>query len=126
MNFIIEQLVENQKKIADLIGTFKEAMNKKQCKEEVLDLLHRVSYYTEDFFVKEDLLLKSVQLPTFQKHNEEHRLFVDKMKEFHGRLETDDPDICLDVLNYMENWYKSYMMNSDKQIIEYIEKNKAN
>ena len=124
MNFTIEQLVENQKKIAELIGNFKLAMESNQCKEDVLNLLHRVSYYTEDFFVKEDILLKSIQVPTFQKHNDEYRLFVDKMKEFHKRLEADDPSICQDVLYYMESWYQNYMMNSDKQILEYIEKSK--
>jgi len=120
MNLTIENLVENQKKIADLIEFFNDAMNKRKCKDEVLELLHRVSYYTEDFFISEELFLKNYQIPSYQLHNNEHKQFVEKMMQFYKRLEENDPDICNDVMSYLKEWYEKHILNSDKQIIEYM------
>jgi len=120
MNLTIENLVENQKKIADLIDSFKTAMNSKKCKDEVLELLHKVSYYTEDFFINEELFLKQYQAPFFQEHIDEHKQFVEKMMHFYNRIENNDPDICSDVMSYIEDWYQKHILNADKQIIEYI------
>ncbi len=124
MNLTIDILIENQKKIADLIEFFNDAMNKKKCKDEVLELLHRVSYYTEDFFINEELFLKNYQIPSYQLHNNEHRQFVEKMMHFYKRLEANDPDICNDVMSYLKEWYEKHILNSDKQIIEYIKQSK--
>jgi len=124
MNLTIENLTENKKKISDLIGSFKVAMKSKKCKEEVLELLHHASYYTEDFIVNEELFLKKYQVPFLEEHNKEHRQFVEKMMTFYTRLENNDQEICADVMNYLESWYEKHILNSDKQIIEYIEKMK--
>jgi hemerythrin-like metal-binding protein len=123
MNLTIESLLENQKKIADLIEFFNEAMTKKKCKEEVLELMHRVSYYTEEFFINEELFLKNYQIPSFQLHNNEHRQFIEKMMLFYKRLENNDPDICTDIISYLKEWYEKHILNSDKQIIEFLQKN---
>lgn len=122
MNLTIENLIENQKKIADLIESFRAAMNSRKCKEEVLELLHRVSYYTEDFFINEELFLKKYKVPFFQSHDIEHKQFVEKMLQFYKRLESNDPDICKNVMSYLEEWYEKHILNADKQIIEYIKK----
>jgi hemerythrin-like metal-binding protein len=122
MNLTIDNIVENQKKIADLIESFKVAMNSRKCKEEVLELLHKVSYYTEDFFINEELFLKQYQAPFFQEHNNEHREFVENMMLFYKRLESNDINICNDVMSYLENWYEKHILDADTHIIEYIKK----
>jgi hemerythrin-like metal-binding protein len=122
MSLTIESLIDNQKKIADLIEFFNDAMNKRKCKDEVLELLHRVSYYTEDFFINEELFLKKYQVPSFQLHTNEHKQFVEKMMLFYKRLEENDPEICKDVISYLKEWYEKHILNSDVQIIEYIKK----
>lgn len=120
MNLTLESLIENQRKISDLISSFKDAMDSMKCKDEVMDLLHKVSYYTEDFFINEELFLKKYQIPSFQMHYDEHKHFVNKMLEFHKRLEKNDSAICSDVMKYMQDWYNNHILDSDKQIIEYM------
>jgi hemerythrin len=124
MKLIVSTLSENKKKISELIEGFSKAENQHFCKNNVLDLLHNISFYTENFFINEEMFLKSYKLPSYAEHVEQHHLFVKKMLYFQDKLEDFKPEICTELIEYLKNWYQSHVLKNDNEIIEFIEKNK--
>jgi hemerythrin len=124
MKLIVSTLVENKKKINELIEGFSKAIGKDFCKNDVLDFLHKVSFYTENFFINEEIFLKKYKLPTYQEHVDQHNKFVKKMVYFQEKLEGNNLEICKELLDYLIDWHKFHVLKNDNEIIEFIEKNK--
>jgi hemerythrin len=124
MTLTIITLNENKQKIAELINSFSKTLDQSMCKNDVLDFLHKVSFYTENFFINEELFLKKYEIPSYKEHVEEHKLFVTKMIHFQERLEKEKLDICKELHQYLNNWYNHHVLKNDKEIIEFIEKHK--
>jgi hemerythrin len=124
MTLTISTLTENKQKIAELIDDFSKDLKKSLCKNEVLDFLHKVSFYTEDFFINEEMFLKKYEMPSYKSHVDEHQLFIKKMVHFQEKLENEELDICKDLHQYLNDWYNHHILQNDNEIIEFIEKNK--
>jgi hemerythrin len=124
MKQIISTLLENKKKINELIIDFSNSKKQEYSKNNVLDFLHKVSFYTESFFINEEMFLKNYKLPSYNQHVEQHQLFVKQMLYFQDKLEDFKSEICKELIDYLKNWYKSHVLKNDNEIIEYIEKNK--
>jgi len=124
MKLIVNTLLENKKKIKEIIDSFSDTKEQDFCKNDVLDFLHKVSFYTENFFINEEIFLKNYKLPSYKEHSEQHELFVKKMLYFQDKLENYKPEICLELIEYLKDWFKSHVLKNDNEIIEFIEKNK--
>lgn len=123
MNATIDKLVTNREKIADLIETFSFALKKKNCTPEVLDLLHRIGFYSEDFFINAELFLKKYNLASYEEHTREHKDFVSQLIKFQERLEKGESMLAFDLYDYITSWFEKYMITTENEIAEFIEKN---
>ncbi len=117
----IDSIKENKDKIQELINFFSKIIEENKCKDEIVNVFHKISYYTHDFFISEELLMKKYEIPSLSDHIKEHREFVDKMIVFQKEYEQDEPRVCIDLLVYLKRWYKKHIINSDEKIIAYIE-----
>lgn len=124
MNLNISTLVENKKKINELIEGFAKLISGEFCKNDVLDLLHKVSFYTESFFINEEIFLKKHKIPSYQEHIDQHKNFVEKMLYFQEKLENNHLNIVDELLTYLKEWHKNHVLKNDTELIEFIEKNK--
>ncbi len=124
MNLTIETLTENKKKIAELIESFSIKTNQELCKNAIIDFLHKVSFYTENFFINEELFLKRYKMPSYEMHVNEHKQFVEIIMHFQKKLENNELNICAELYEYINDWYKNHILKNDKEIIDFIENNK--
>ena len=124
MNVTLNTLTENKRKIVELIDSFSVTLNKNLSKNEILGFLHKVSYYTENFFIDEEMFLEKYKIPSYEKHVNEHKYYVEKMVYFQKKLETNESINCKELFDYLDDWYKNHMLKNDNEIIEFIEKNK--
>ncbi|MEN8121177.1 MAG: hemerythrin family protein [Bacteroidota bacterium] len=116
----IDSLRMNKKKIEELIQFFSKSIEEKKCKNEIVNVFHKISFYTHDFFINEELFMKKYKIPSFSKHVNEHREFADKMICFQKEFEENKPRLCNDLLAYLKLWYDKHILNSDEEIIAYI------
>jgi len=116
----IESIQNNKKKIEELIQFFSNSIEQKKCKEEIVNIFHKISYYTHDFFINEELFMKKYEMPTFSEHVKEHHEFIEKIVFFQKEFELGKPKLCVDLLSYLKIWYNKHMLNSDEKIIEYM------
>jgi len=117
----IDSIRKNEKKIKELIQFFSKAIEENKCNEEIVNIFHKISYYTQDFFISEELFMKKYEIPNFSEHVIEHSEFANKMIAFQKELEQGKPKLCVDLLDYLKLWYEKHILNSDEKIIAYIE-----
>jgi len=116
----IDAIRKNKKKIEELIQFFDKSIKENSCKEEIVNVFHKISYYIHDFFINEELLMKKHEVPFFTEHVKEHQQFAEKMIYFQQEFENDKPKLCVDLLTYLQLWHKKHILNSDEKIITYM------
>ncbi len=116
----IDTIRDNKKKIEELIQFFAKSIEEKKCEDEIVNVFHKISFYTHDFFINEELFMKKYEMPSFSEHIEEHRDFADKMVYFQKEFEQGKPNLCPNLLSYLQLWYDKHILNSDEEIIKYI------
>ena len=122
MSVTIDTIKENKEKIANLIETFSKAIQKKNCGAEVLDLLHGISFYSEQFFIDAGLLLEKYGILSFEKHEIGHMEFVRDLVQFQERLEKGESMLAFDLYDYVKNWFEHYYQNTEKEILSQVSK----
>jgi len=120
MSVTINTIKENKEKIANLIETFSKAIQKKNCGPEVLDLLHGISFHSEQFFINAGLLLEKYEILSFEKHEIGHMEFVRDLVQFQERLEKGESMLAFDLYDYVKNWFEDYLQSTEKEILERI------
>ena len=116
----IDSIRNNKKKIEELIQFFSKSIEEKKCEDEIVNVFHKISFYTHDFFINEELFMKKYEMPSFSEHVKEHKEFADKMIYFQKEFEQGTPSLCTDLLSYLEFWYDKHILNSDEEIVAYI------
>jgi len=118
----VESIRNNNEKIKELIDYFSELIDENKCENEIVNIFHKISFYTHEFFINEELYMKKYDIPFVSSHIKEHREFADKMIAFQKEFEAGKADLCLKLLSFLKYWYEKHVQNSDEAIIGYIKR----
>lgn len=121
-----DRIKNSKDKIEELIETFYKALQKKNCGQEVLELLHGISFHSEQFFINSSMLLEKYERLSFQKHEIGHMEFVRNLMKFQERLELGESKLAFDLYDYVKDWYDNYIQDIDNEIISCEAKEKNN
>ena len=95
-------------------------MNNNQCKEKVSDIFFQLAYLIDYYFIKEEIYFNDLKYPKLEQHKSQHKLFIDRTIQFQKDLENNKPDLCLEIYNYLENWFDEHILKYDKEAVEYL------
>lgn len=95
--------------------------------DEIIDILHKLREYTEKHFRHEEEYMQEIGYPGLSVQQKAHRTFINKMANVdYNELEfmDDQQEFLLDLIEYLLYWLSSHIMNLDKEIGRWAEKNK--
>ena len=118
----IEIIKTNKQKISDLINSFSESIENKNCKDEILKVFHKLSYFSSEIFIGEELLMKKHGIESITEHTKEHNQFVEKIKYFQQQYENKEKGLCVELLDYLKKWHDEHVLKTDETLIEYLTK----
>lgn len=111
---------EQHKKFLNIINTLKLIINDNSCKEKVSGIFFQLAYLIDHFFIKEEIYFNDLKYPNFDQHKKQHNLFIQRIIQFQKDLESNKPDLCLDIYHYLESWFDEHILKYDKEAVEYL------
>ena len=117
----VEIIKMNKQKISDLINFFSKSIEDKNCKSEILNVFHKLSYFSSEIFICEELLMKKHGIKSVAEHTKEHNEFVEKIKYFQQEYENKKKGFCIELLNYLKHWHEQHILKADETLIEYLQ-----
>jgi len=111
---------EQHKKFLDIINELKIVINGNQCKDRVSDIFFQLAYLIDHYFIKEEIYFKDVAYPNFDQHKEEHKQFIERTIQFQKDVENNKPKLCLEIYQYLENWFDEHILKYDKEAVDYL------
>ncbi len=109
---------KNSEKIGQLVESFTSLLQKENCTEEVLKLLHSISFHSEQFFINSTLLLEKYELLSYQKHVIGQMEFVNNLTRFQERLQSGEETLAVDLHNYVKHWYEDYVQDVESELFK--------
>ncbi|MBN1252599.1 MAG: hemerythrin family protein [Bacteroidales bacterium] len=116
----LEAIKANKQKISDLISFFSKSIDENNGEKEILNIFHKLSFYSSEIFISEELIMKKYEISSLSEHILEHKDFVDKMKYFQQEYENKNEGLCVELLNYLKKWHKTHILKLDEDIINSI------
>ncbi len=114
----VKVLMENRKKIEDLIDNFSRYVQTGDCEKVIVDFFHKISFYTDEYLMNEKLLLKERDVELFDELSKKHQDFADKLIAYQKDFEQKKPDFCKEFLTFLKNWYSGHILYFDKYLME--------
>jgi len=116
----IKSIDEYHQKFLDLIYQVKESTEKTPTAEPLANLLHKLSFYPENYFIEEELLFSKHEYPYFKKHKEEHALFIEQVNKFQLDFVDGKKNICFAVYDFLTNWYDTHIRDYDNDAVIFL------
>ena len=82
--------------------------------------LSKMEKYAQEHFRDEEDFMKANGYPDLEKHIDEHKQFVNKVKDYQEAVFSNYIPFQ-DMLEFLNNWLAEHIITSDKKIMEYIQ-----
>ncbi|MDD2852222.1 MAG: bacteriohemerythrin [Desulfuromonadaceae bacterium] len=81
--------------------------------DEIGAVLNELARYTEYHFTAEEHWMEMIQYPRLAEHKEEHRLFSQRVENFHNEFLDGNAALPLNVLQFLTSWLIDHILKSD-------------
>ncbi len=78
-----------------------------------------VMYVNHHFFLEQEYM-KRYLYPEERFHNEEHRIYLLRLKDFREKHREYSEEACLKIIQSMTDWIYSHIVENDKKLGEFI------
>jgi hemerythrin len=118
----ISVIDEQHKKFLEIINELKVIVNTDSCQKDASRIFFQIAYLIDHYFIKEEIYFKDCKYPNFDQHKISHNHFIDKIIQFQKDLENKKENICLDLYNYLEDWFDEHILKYNKDAVEFLKK----
>ena len=107
--------IKTHNKLVDII-------NKDFCAQKLLEILYALMHYAEHHLINEEICYQGYD--GFGEHKAKHKEFIDKINDVRKIMEKEkQPEICVDLQQYMQEWFKQHIIKRDMEAVEYVKNN---
>ncbi len=103
------------KKLISMINELDEAMRRGEGKNILGKIVDHLINYAGTHFKTEEKYFAQFEYPDANKHKQEHAAFVQKVTDFKVGFNERRLSLTIEVMNFLSDWLKRHIMESDKQ-----------
>ncbi|WP_295384863.1 bacteriohemerythrin [uncultured Thiodictyon sp.] len=113
--------IDNQRKLfVGMVNEMHEAIQARQCREVVGDVLVRLADYTNNHVPAEEGLMRAIKYPGYKAHQDEHQQLIRRVVEFQKKVDGGTTTIGFELMHFLEVWFTDHIMWSDQQYVEHF------
>ncbi len=121
-NYIIDKgLIDEQHlKLIDLINNLHAAFLEGKANDHLNEIVVELTDYTVYHFKTEEDIFCKTEYDRKEEHKEQHKLFVEKIKEFKNMLASKEASLSFEIMTFLQKWLQSHILISDKEYKDFI------
>ena len=116
----VDAMDEQHQKLFELINSFYDEIGKQSQAKLIFDLIAGMKAYTIVHFNEEEHLMQQCNYPGLTEHKKEHADFIDKVTDLEEKLKSGKMIISFEITNFLKDWIKKHIKESDQQYSAYI------
>lgn len=120
-----EEIDSQHKKLVNLVNALHDHMAAGDANEVIGKVLDRMIEYTAFHFQTEEKLMEQYKYPGAGLHKIEHKKLVEKALDLQKRFKAGQLQITIEVMNFLRDWLKHPIAESDKLLGGHIARAKG-
>ena len=112
----IDAIDEHHRHLFDIANELHEVVSKRRGGREVARLLKALDLYAQVHFRAEEMMMDHYSYPGALRQKHQHRVFHDRLREFHQELHVNPLTAQHDVLDFVRNWLVAHIRDEDTQL----------
>lgn len=116
----IDEADKQHKMLVDTLNEVYEAMRDRATEDVIDGILKGLTDYVGVHFSFEEQLMKKHGFPGYDQHKQQHEDFKAKVGDFLKKREEGKLMLSMEVMNFLKDWLKSHIMDSDKKYGEFF------
>ncbi|MBE0501934.1 MAG: hemerythrin family protein [Desulfuromonadales bacterium] len=108
----------------DMLNTLYAAKKSEQARQVVEETLDRLLYYTTVHFTDEEAAMQKLDYPHLDKQKNEHETMTQQVVKMRSRLQQGDDPVVFELLNFMSEWLKFHICESDRKFGDFVKERK--
>ncbi|MCK5168846.1 MAG: hemerythrin family protein [Bacteroidales bacterium] len=109
----IDSIDEQHKKLIGMINDFYDSIQNRSNNELISQLISSMKNYTIEHFNFEERLFEKYNYSHSKEHNQEHELFIKKVKELEQKLNSGTIILSFEITSFLKDWLKKHILVSD-------------
>ena len=89
--------------------------------DECFDTLKELVGYLSEHFKSEQLVMMKINYWAYDRHEKEHKQFIDKVQEFIGAYQKGQQNLTVDILKFLRDWIFSHTTSLDLKYGELLQ-----
>lgn len=114
----IQEIDEQHKCIVMYINELYDALAKKDNRDLVADIIHKLVEYTKIHFAVEETLMRIFDYDGYEPHKAVHDKIVQQVLAYQGKFLAGDDKVGMELLMFLKGWLFEHINNVDKQYVE--------
>lgn len=116
----IKEIDDQHKVLVDIINKLYASFGSNSSKKEIKKNLKELVDYTVFHFGNEENYFKKFGYKDTPEHLEQHKKFVDKIKNFANEFEEGDSTVSLDIINFLKDWLINHILKIDVRYVPFL------
>jgi len=113
----VKEIDDQHKKFIEIMNEMYAAINISD-KQKIKELLKKLTEYAELHFATEEKYFDLFKYENSDEHKQLHKEMIVKVLEFENRYETEELNILLELLDFLENWLTDHLENQDQKYVQ--------
>lgn len=116
----IRSINSQHQRLVNMINTLHDSMKKGESNAILSGILNDMAAYTLVHFKTEEELFAKFNYPMKDKHNAEHKIFVEKVNTFVDGFKSGKKTLSIEVLNFLTQWLTNHIKIEDKAYTSFL------
>jgi len=116
----VAQIDTQHKKLIGMINRLIEDQRRLTDRQTIAQLLTEMTDYAQEHFRSEEYLMAEYGYDRKQKHEEQHRAFIDKTISFYNASDIGPNILSAALLDYLKTWLIGHILNEDMRYKEFF------
>lgn len=114
-------LVENgHQKLMELQSHIKQLINTRANKNDLTEIFFSLSYFYENYLIKEEIFLKKTGYPNLGKHSASHKDFINAIIALKDSINKDAKIMLKELEKFIVTWLKEHETNYNSELVGYL------
>ena len=127
MSVGLRELDDDHKLLIDVINRLEASTENGGKREVARNCLMSLRRYAEFHFAREEKVMTACEFPGIGVQKQEHRDFIERIREVTGRFDADPEDsarvVNTELLDYLKNWLSHHILIEDMAYRPFVERN---
>jgi hemerythrin-like metal-binding protein len=113
---------KGHQKLKDVHSHIKDLLSKGGNKNDLTEIFFSLSYFFENYLLKEELFLKKTGYPNLENHSSSHKEFMMKIERLKDSVDNDAKDVLKELDNFIDDWLSNHEASYNDEMVNFLKK----